>query len=90
MPLGDGNVKRPGVGVAVGLALLTVQAGFSPGCHISSKAAPPESRRNKTPGGEEVSLPGCEILCNVQMGINVFLVLCWHSRLEITCGNMAD
>jgi hypothetical protein len=48
----DGDVKRPGVGVAVGLALLVLQAGLGPGCHILSEDAPHESRRNKTPGGK--------------------------------------
>ncbi len=51
-PLGDRDVKRTGVDVAVGLALLAVQAVLGPGCQVSSKAAPHESRRNKTLGGE--------------------------------------
>ncbi len=51
-PMRDGDVKRPGVGVAVGLALLVLQAGLDPGCHILSEDAPHESGRNKTPGGK--------------------------------------
>jgi hypothetical protein len=51
-PLGVGYVKRPSVGLAVDLALLAVQAGLGLGCHVLDKAAPHESRRNKTPKGE--------------------------------------
>ncbi len=51
-PLEGGDVMRPGVGVALGLFLLAVQAGLGPGCHIFNVATPQESRRNKTPGGE--------------------------------------
>jgi hypothetical protein len=80
MPLRDGNVKRPGVGVMVGLALLAVQAG------------PHHPNLEETRHWEE-SLPECEILCNVpifHLEKNVLLVLCWHNRPEITCGNLTN
>jgi hypothetical protein len=50
--LGDGDVKRPGGGVAVGLALLAMQAGPGPGYHILSKAITHESRRNQMSAGK--------------------------------------
>jgi hypothetical protein len=33
-PLWDRDMKRPGVGVSVDLALMAVQAGLGPGCPI--------------------------------------------------------
>jgi cytochrome c peroxidase len=38
--LGEGDVERPGLDVAVSLALLAVQAGLGPGPHVSNQAAP--------------------------------------------------
>jgi hypothetical protein len=38
-PLGYEDVERPGSDVAVGLALLAVQAGLGPGSHVLSQAA---------------------------------------------------
>jgi hypothetical protein len=54
-PLEDVDVKGPGVGVAVGLALLAMQTGLGPGCQVSSKSMPHKTSR-------EAGLPGCEIL----------------------------
>jgi hypothetical protein len=38
MALGDGNVERLRLGVALDLPLLTVQACLGPGCHVPIKA----------------------------------------------------
>jgi hypothetical protein len=46
-PLGDGDVQWLGPGVVVDNALLAVQAGLGPGCHIFGKTAEDISRRNK-------------------------------------------
>ncbi len=59
--MGDGDVQRQGPGVVVNLALLEVQAGLGPGCHVLGQTAPDISRRNKLPGGEPP--PGWEMLC---------------------------
>ncbi len=40
MALGDGNVERLRLGVALDLALLAVPAGLGPGCHVPIKATP--------------------------------------------------
>jgi hypothetical protein len=47
-----GDVQWLGPGVAVNLALLAVQAGLGPGCHILGQTMPEISRRNKPPVGE--------------------------------------
>ncbi len=52
MLLGDADVQRLGPGVAVNLALLPVQAGLGPGCHVLDQTATDISRRNKTLGGK--------------------------------------
>ncbi len=59
--LGDGDVERPRLGVVLDLALLAVQAGLGPGCHIRTRPGQTyldETRRR------EASYPGWdEILC---------------------------
>jgi hypothetical protein len=50
--LGGRDVKRPGVGATVGLALLAVQTGLVLDCHFLSESVPHEFRRNKTLRGK--------------------------------------
>jgi hypothetical protein len=54
-PLVDRDVQGLCPGMAMNLALLAVQAGFGPGCHILGKTVLDISRSNKP---LEASLPG--------------------------------
>ncbi len=46
MKMRDGDVLQQHAGEVVGLGLLAVEAGSSPGVDITGKAAPNKSRRN--------------------------------------------
>ncbi len=72
-PLGDGDVQRLGPGLVVNSALLAVQAGLGPGCHILDETVPGISRRNKLLGGSPLRVGNV-----VQVNKNVCSKCFWY------------
>jgi hypothetical protein len=80
-PLGDGDVQQLGPGEAMNHALLAVQAGLGPDCHIIGKP-----RQTYL---EETRLPGWEMMGNVrQVKKDVFLQFFQHYWLKNTRGDV--
>jgi hypothetical protein len=75
-------VERPFLGLALDLALLAVQAGFGPGCHVPSKAELNIPRSIKAEGGK---LPWVE---DMPMEKNILLHFFrnhWPNNRKNTC-----
>ncbi len=77
LPLRDGDGLREQVGVAVDLALLTVQAGSRPVGDVVRDPAPDKHRRHKTLKSEPPRVGNV-----VQMQRNVFPKFCWDNGAE--------